>query len=116
MRKTFKYRLLGNKATFNKADNWLMLHPMANNRGFVREHRLILAKHLGRCLNQWEIVHHKNRIKTDNRMDNLELNILDGHNTITGMQNRIDALIRENEKLKREIADFGSFKRLPIKR
>lgn len=79
---------------------------MMNSNGYVREHRLVMAKHLGRCLHQWEIVHHKNGIKDDNRIENLELNTLDGHNTITGMQNRIDALTRENDSLKQEIANL----------
>ena len=81
-------------------------YPMANSRGWVREHRLIVAKHLGRNLHSWEIIHHKNDIKDDNRFENLNLNTVDGHNTITGMQNKIDALIRENERLKSIIENF----------
>ena len=48
-------------------------HPLCDNQGYIREHRFIMEKHLGRHLKPEEIIHHLNGIKTDNRLENLAL-------------------------------------------
>lgn len=48
-------------------------HPNANKRGRILEHVYVMSKHLGRPIMRGETIHHKNGIRSDNRIENLEL-------------------------------------------
>ena len=57
---------------------YLPEHPNARKGGgggggYVLEHRLVMEKMIGRYLTKDEDVHHKNKIKDDNRPENLML-------------------------------------------
>jgi len=78
-------------------------YPMAiKPHQYVLEHRLVMAKHLGRCLKSWEVIHHKNHIKTDNRVENLQLISRHRHMQVTIMEDRINSLEQQVATLEAE--------------
>ncbi|MDQ3747974.1 MAG: HNH endonuclease [Acidobacteriota bacterium] len=48
-------------------------HIQADKGGKVLQHARIMSDHLERRLHTFETVHHKNGVKDDNRLENLEL-------------------------------------------
>jgi len=75
--------------------------------GYVLEHRYVMAKHLNRCLLSWEIVHHKNGIRDDNRLENLEL--IKGrvsHHSYNLLQKELKRLQKENNDLRGQLNKY----------
>lgn len=58
---------------------FLPIHPTSNPRGRIKEHRWIMEKYIGRFLNENEVVHHINDNPHDNRIENLQLMLLEDH-------------------------------------
>ena len=95
-----RYESLGYIMVYISPDDFFS--PMRSKTGYIREHRLVMAKSLRRCLLPWEVVHHKNGVKNDNRLENLEL--IDSNSRHNTQDKRyIRQLEKENGKLRERI-------------
>ena len=86
----------------NKKGHVLILkkgHPMADYRGYIMEHRYVMSEYLGRILRDDEVVHHKNGVKDDNRIENLEI-MTNAEHTILHCTGR-----KHTEETKRKIRE-----------
>lgn len=86
---------------------WDKHSPYADVNGYVLEHRKVMIEHLGRPLEDNEVVHHINGDKTDNRIENLELMDRGEHTKLhhVGSKRSYETKLRISEARRKAVND-----------
>ena len=79
-----KIGICNRKTGMSHDGNGYIVFSSGPNAG-KRQHRVVMQQHLGRLLQNDEVVHHKNHDKTDNRIENLEVHTRQSHNREHGL-------------------------------
>lgn len=64
-------------------------HPNRTKNNYVLEHRVVVENHIGRLLEDDEIVHHIDGNKKNNAIENLELMLKADHSRQHGIENGV---------------------------
>jgi hypothetical protein len=91
-------------STLPEADR---LRVYRSKSGWVMEHRVVMARILGRPIRPGEKVHHRNGVKHDNRPENLEVAVDNGEHTKlhASVYAELRRLRLENEQLRSRLAE-----------
>ena len=76
---------------------YLPEHPYSSKDGYVMEHILVMEEHIGHYITRDYVVHHKNHIRDDNRIENLQLMTFREH---AGFH------MKERQRLKKEKKEY----------
>ena len=94
---------------------FLMAHRCAKYGYAILEHRLVMATHLNRCLESWEVVHHIDGDNCNNSLENLVLLPNQAMHTaytllqvaMRNLEARVTLLEAENALLKTQLESLG---------
>lgn len=77
---------------------WTPTHPNAEKSGYIKEHILVMSKHLGRPLKKGEVIHHIDENKLNNNINNLQIFNRSSHRSFHNIGNKYGKKDMNNRK------------------